>query len=264
MTASVSTRGMKGADFLDAEREAMYIATLEYYVGIVKRDAGRKIVFADNSGWNLDRIATRIPIDAKASIEFISLAKDDFDISRGKGFNETVLINKVIEKSSSIRAAGAFLKVTGRYPIFNLPYFLGEAENFISNGGQFYGDVKDHKIYDVLFPSNTAQWNGHAAYTVLFATTIDFWNANLSVLLPEINDYSGDWIECVWYRRLIGYRRNKDCRVSLRFRREPVCGGLQGSYGSSFAFSKDNNSRKAKFMRFVGNCIRICTPWLWF
>ena len=32
MTASVSTRGMIGADFSDAEREKMYLETLAYYI----------------------------------------------------------------------------------------------------------------------------------------------------------------------------------------------------------------------------------------
>ena len=265
MTASVSTRGMKGADFSDAEREAMYVTTIRYYLEVLlKKDQERKIVFADNSGWDLGRIKAQFSEAPDNRIEFISLDVNDFDISKGKGYNETILINKAIERSNVVRSVGAFMKVTGRYPIFNLGYYLKEADRFIANGGLYYGDMKDHKLYDAIFPGNTAKWNGHAAYTVLFATTVDFWREHLSPLLPKINDYTGDWIECVWYRELIKWRNNKDKHVSLRFKREPICGGLQGSVGDTFAFTKDNNSAKAKVMRFVGNCIRAFTPWFWF
>jgi hypothetical protein len=32
MTASVATRGMKGADFTDEEREKMYLSTIRFYI----------------------------------------------------------------------------------------------------------------------------------------------------------------------------------------------------------------------------------------
>lgn len=265
MTASVSTRGMRGADFSDPEREAMYIETIKYYVSaLLKNDPERKIVFVDNSGWDLGRIKAQMQDMPAERVEFISLDVKDFDVSKGKGYNETILINQAIERSHIIRSASAFLKVTGRYPIFNIGYYLCEADAFIGSGGQFYGDIKDHKLYDILFPGKTGKWNGHAAYTVLFATTVDFWKEHLFGLLPKINDYTGDWIECVWYRELIRWRYSKDERVRLRFRREPICGGLQGSICDTFAFSKDNNSLKTRIMRFIGNCIRTVTPWFWF
>lgn len=57
MTASVSTRGMKGACFSDEERYGMYLGALRYYVDkfFIKPGAVNdiKIVFADNSGWDL-------------------------------------------------------------------------------------------------------------------------------------------------------------------------------------------------------------------
>lgn len=265
MTASVSTRGMKGADFSDSEREAMYIAAVNYYVAaLLKKEPGRKIVFVDNSGWDLGRIAAQVSDLPAGQIEFISLDVKDFDISKGKGFNETILINHAIEKSQLIRSVGAFLKVTGRYPILNIGLYLKESDRFITDGGQFYGDMKDHRLYDILFPKKTDKWNGHAVYTVLFATTVNFWKEHLFRLLPKINDYTGDWIECVWFRELVKYRGNDSQCVRLRFSREPICGGQQGSNVDTLAFSKDNNSLKCKMMRIVGNCIRTVTPWFWF
>lgn len=266
MTASVSTRGMIGADFSDAEREKMYLETLAYYIKeFISGDKPRHIVFVENSGWNLDAYKKKLPrVIDDAIIEFIALNPDDFDVSKGKGYNELILINQAIERSPVIKGVGAFMKVTGRYPIYNLGYFLNQADRFIQDGGQFWGDIKDHKVYDMLFPHNTAKWNGHAAYTVLFATTLSFYKSRLGPSYVECNDYVGRWVECVWYDILAPYRGKRGSGVCLRFKREPICGGLQGSSVQTIAFSKSNQSLKSKIMRFVGNSIRTFMPWFWF
>lgn len=266
MTASISTRGMVGADFGDEEREKMYLETLGYYVDeLLANDALRKIIFVENSGWDIDKFKSKILNLPEGRVEFLSLDPKCFDISKGKGYNELILINQAVERSCALREAGAFIKVTGRYPVYNLLYFLQKAEQFIfGQGGRFYGDMKDHSVYDFLFPNNTSKWNGHAAYTVLFASTIKFYQEELGPLYNLCNDYKGRWVECVWYDALVKYRGGKDCGVSLRFKREPVCGGLQGSSAQTIAFSKNNLSFKSRLMRFIGNCIRIFMPWFWF
>ncbi len=266
LTASISTRGMVGADFSDTEREKMYLETLIQYIEeFSTNDSSRHIIFVENSGWDIEEFQGKIPFPLSGkSVEFISLDPKDFDVTRGKGYNELIMLNQVIERSAVVKEIGAFMKVTGRYPIYNLAYYLESADKFIGNGGQFWGDIKDHKVYDFLFPHNTAKWNGHAAYTVLFATTVDFYKKRLGPLYSECNDYIGRWVECVWYDALKGFRGKKGCGVSLRFRREPICGGLQGSGAQTIAFSKSNQSLKSRIMRFVGNCIRIFMPWFWF
>ena len=109
-----------------------------------------------------------------------------------------------------------------------------------------------------------ADFSDDAAYTVLFATTVGFYKTKLGPLYSECNDYVGRYVECVWYDALKEYRGQKGCGVSLRFKREPICGGLQGSSAQTIAFSKSNQSLKSRIMRFVGNCIRIFMPWFWF
>lgn len=269
LTASVSTRGMKGACFSDKERENMYIDTLGVYCReILAKDPKREIVFADNSGWNLTHIRESVPERFRDRIEFISLSPDDFDNSKGKGYNESILMTRAIAKSRAIRERGAFFKVTGRYPVYNLTHFLAAAEKHIGRGGKFYGDIKDHGLYDFIFktllrkPERT--WNGHAAYTVLFAAMVDFYMTELWPLYDQCNDYEGRCIEDVWFGVLGKYRGAKNCGVSLRFDREPVCGGLQGSSGDTISFSKDNASFKSKVMRLAGNFIRTFAPWFWF
>jgi hypothetical protein len=174
------------------------------------------------------------------------------------------MMNAVLDKSRFIKEAGAFLKVTGRYPIYNIAYFMDKAEHHIANGGVYYGDMKDHGIYDFLFPDDTAKWNGHAAYTVLFATTVDFYKCNLASTYEQCCDATGDYIECVWHKLLVKFRGDSRSGVSLRFGREPVCGGMQGSVAKTIAFSKRNDSFRSVVMRGVGNFIRFAFPWLWF
>lgn len=265
MTAAVSAGGMVGADFSDDVRERMYLESIEFYIKeLLVNDEARKVVFVENSGWNITAFKSKIKNLPENQIEFVSLDPDDFDLARGKGYNELISINQAIDKSKTLQDADGFMKVTGRYPVYNLRHYLQEAEKFFAAGGRFYGDMKDHKLYDFLFPHNTAKWNGHAAYTVLFATTKEFYKARLGHLYSECNDYSGRWIECVWYDELKQYRGKEKCGVRLRFNREPICGGMQGSSAQTVAFSKNNQSFKCRIMRLVGNGIRVFMPWFWF
>lgn len=137
MTASISTRGMNGACFTNQERERMYMGALQYYSSVLPKKDGFKIVFAENSGWDLTSIKNILRKTENADIEFISLSPACFDISKGKGYNELLLINHAIELSTCIRNSIGFMKVTGRYPIYNIRYFLDQACNFILEGGGF-------------------------------------------------------------------------------------------------------------------------------
>lgn len=261
MTASVSTRGMKGADFSDDEREKMYLKTLAFYHSEFPE---HKIVFVENSGWDISKFKEKAGCDSNR-VEFISLSPKDFDVSKGKGYNELILINQAIERSAEVKKIGAFMKVTGRYPVFNLNYYLKCAERYIfKDKGCYYGDIKDHRVFDFLFPNNTQKWNGHAAYTVLFATTVEFYKRELGPRYVDCYDYTNDYVENVWFKVLKPYRGKKDCGVKLRFKLEPICGGLQGSNIQTFGFSKSNQSLKAHIARLVGNCIRLFMPWFWF
>ena len=264
MTASISTRGMVGADFTDDEREKMYLETLSFYgEKLLNNDGDRKIVFAENSGWDLDSLKSKLICQYPCQIEFVSLNPDEFDISKGKGYNELLLISKAIKCAKSLKEAKAFLKVTGRYPIYNLAYFLQDAEKFFYNGGALYCDMKDHSLYDIVF-RNPSIWNGHKVGTGMFASTINFYEEKLGPLYAKCNDYTGRWVECVWYDALCHYRRHPCPEVSLRFKVEPVYGGMQGSNNSTFTFSKNNQSFKKKIMRFVGNILRRHVPNFWF
>ena len=128
MTASVSTKGMKGACFSDTEREQMYLNALSFYITeLLNKDRNQCIVFAENSDWDLSAMKKKLPPYNEEQIEFVSIPSEMFDISKGKGYNELLLINKTLEMSEQIKSNEAFFKVTGRYPIYNIRYFLNKA-----------------------------------------------------------------------------------------------------------------------------------------
>lgn len=262
MTASVNTRGMKNACFTDEEREDMYAKTLQIYINKLLTNvsgSGYKLVFVENSGWDLIRIQNKIQIDDRSQIEFISLDPTVFDISKGKGYNELLLIKLAINQSRFISESKAFLKVTGRYPIYNIQYFLDEASRlFFSKGIDLYIDIKDHKIYDWLHLG----WNGHSADVRLFAVSVDFFLNQIAYRYVELNDYNGFLFEGLMYDIVKSNMKNKN--IVCRFKKEMHLGGFEGSNVNAVSFSKDQNSFKGKIKRIMGNFIRRFLPFFWF
>lgn len=262
MTASVSTRGMKGARFTDEEREKMYLDTVRYYLQTLPED--QVLVFAENSGWDLAAFARKVgdDVECQKRVEFISVDPAICDQSRGKGYNEVLLMNDAVKRSAAIRAAGTFMKVTGRYPVRNISFFLAEAKAFYAKGGRYYGDMKDHKIYDILFPGQTARWNGHAAETAMFSSTVPFYNEVLADSYLQCNDYTEQWLEVVWHRLLVPYRKQKNSGVSLRYPIEPWFSGVQGSYQRTDPIWR-KRAWMRKFMSWFSHFVRKYVKWLW-
>lgn len=269
MTASVSTRGMEGARYSDLEREKMYVETLSYYLhNLLKSAPQQEIVFAENSGWDLNRLRVSLSEDGIDRVEFIALPKEAFDISRGKGYNELLLINMAIEQSKVIQERGAFFKVTGRYPIYNLSRFINEASDAFDKGVEFYCDVKDHRFFDWLHLG----WCGHAADARLFAVNIDYYQQHIGCRYKELNDYDGHLLEGLLFQDVkLAYEKGKnkytgavaDGKIIARFSREPVFGGMEGSMIDAVSFSADQNSLKNRMKRLMGNGFRVFFPWIW-
>lgn len=257
MTASVSTKGMKGACFTDHEREAMYVNALSYYIVNIQRKSDVRIVFAENSDWDLEAIKSKLPQYDSTQIEFISVPSELFDISRGKGYNELLLINETLKRSLFIKESGAFFKVTGRYPIYNLKYFLNCASKQIyRNGVSLYADIKDHCLYDWLHLG----WCGHSFECRLFGVENDYYQRQIAPLYVECNDYTGALLENILFKCVkIG-----GGKINLRFKREPHFGGVEGSDINAVSFSKEQDSLKGKMKRFVGNVIRTFFPFFYF
>lgn len=124
MTASVDPRGCLSSRFDPQCREKQYASALRFYLRVL-RDGGpcvfKRIVFAENSGWDLENLRAIVPDEFKSSVEFLSIPIDDFVQERGKSYNEMLLINKACTSSMFLSDPSTrFVKVTGRYPIWNI------------------------------------------------------------------------------------------------------------------------------------------------
>ena len=261
MTASVDTHGMKGALFSAAEREKMYVGTLQFYLDTICRDPRQKIVFCDNSGWDLDSIRAKVGRRTDA-IEWLSLAPDNFDVSRGKGCNELILMTQAAERSRLIRESGAFFKVTGRYPIYNLGYLVKRASKSIYKDGiKWYCDIKDHPIYDWC----RLGWAGHDFDARLYGVERTFFLSRLAPLVLKVDDYPYEsTLEAMFFDALKGDLCGEP--IVDRFPREPRFGGRAGHRNGArnWTWSEDNDSLLERTKRLVGNMIRIFVPGLKF
>ncbi len=121
MTASVCTRGMKGACFSDEERERMYASALCFYIRKLTYNPDQRIIFAENSGWDLNHLKELLPPFNDSQIEFLSAPIEMFDISKGKGYNELLLINYAISNSLSMTKMGG---VAGFSKLLDVTLFL--------------------------------------------------------------------------------------------------------------------------------------------
>lgn len=255
MTASVDTRGMSQARFSPEEREKMYISTLIYYGKKLLDKGDYTLIFADNSGWDLNRIKSALPKRFSDKTEFLALDPADFDVSRGKGYNEVLLIKSAIEQSSHLLSQQAFLKVTGRYPVFNIRYFLDYGSREIyEKGKDLYIDMKDHSLYGKL----GLNWSSRFADVRIFGVTNAFFLNYVFTENYKLNDNEGKMFEGLMYNLIKPQMHNR--QLVYRFNREPCFGGLEGSHIPAFSFSGDQTSLKNRIKRLTGNVLRTLAP----
>lgn len=261
LTASVDTRGMSGARFAALEREKMYVDTLNYYIDDFRsREGEYELVFAENSGWSKTSILSKLHDADNVFIEYLSIDKELFDQSKGKGYNEMLLLDIASEQSASIQNSGAFFKLTGRFPILNLYALLKEVEKYSGKNMQFYGDCKDHNLYDWLH----LPINGHAGECRYYAVSLDFWNKHFKSNYKKIDDYKGPLIEDFFLEVMRETKR--EIGVHCRYKTQAAFSGNGGhslGKGLAFFYSTNNDSALMKFKRGLRQAIRWCFPWWW-
>lgn len=255
MTASVNTRGMSQARFSPEEREQMYIDALRFYSRELLDKENYTLVFAENSGWDLDRIKASLPEKYRKKTEFLALNPADYDISRGKGYNEVILIKAAIEQSAYLKEHQAFLKVTGRYPISNIRYFIDYgSQQILENGKDLYIDMKDHNLYRKL----GLNWSSRFADVRLFGTSNSFFLNYVAIEKYKLNDSEGRMFEGLMYNLIKPQMDNQ--QLVYRFNREPHFGGREGTLIPAFSFAENQNSLKGRIKRITGNMLRILAP----
>lgn len=118
LSGTVDTKEMELVERKDPSvREKDYIESLSFW-----RGQGLKIVFCENSGWDLSKIRNEISGDA--AVEILQFEGQNFPKNLGKGYGEMGIIKFAFAHSEFIGNARMVIKVTGRYRVRNFRTFL--------------------------------------------------------------------------------------------------------------------------------------------
>ena len=246
--ATVNPQGMKGANFDPEERLNMYVEALEFYA-----NKGLKVVFAENSG-SVGLVAEKVIAD---NVEYVDVSGYEYDQSRGKGYNETILIHKAVECSSMIRDAGCFFKITGRLKLLNVESLVSEC---LKGYQIFRADCKDHKVYEWLH----MPINGHAGECRYWFASTEFFESMMWPRVNELNDYEPNI--CLAEDLMLDVCRQSRAKegCSDRFRTQARISGKGGhnlGRGWSFFYSTDNDSFALRVKCFIRQMLRWLMPW---
>lgn len=248
---------MKGAMYAPAERAEMYRSALAFYVSeLAKSSDGGCIVFAENSDSRID-----LPtIPSNVNVEYLNISPDEFDNSKGKGYNEVLLIRKTIEKSEIIKQHGCFFKITGRLKLLNVRKMLAECNKKKSKAQlHFLADCKDHSIYEKL---HIRVW-GHVGECRYWYADTQFFEQYIGSRYQWLNDY-------VFPTRLAEDLMLDVCRqtrgmagCSDRFRTQAILSGVGGhniEKGSTFFHSTNNDLWQMRLKCFLRQMLRWFLP----
>lgn len=264
LTATVDPQGMQGANFNPADRAAMYVDALNFYVSVFEREPSesRCIVFGENSGYPADKILSQVKKVPNVKIEYLNLGTAGFDQSKGKGYNETILLRMAVERSEAIAAAGGFFKITGRLKVLNIRKLLAECQKHrgSASGLSFLADCKDHKVYEWLH----MPINGHAGECRYWFASKSFFLSEMAPRYAEMNDYTDPPVlaEDLMLDVCRKTRGRKDCHD--RFRTQARISGKGGhnlGTGSSFFYSTDNDSLPLRIKCGLRQLLRWLAPW---
>ncbi len=264
LTATVDPQGMKGANFDPDVRAQMYVEALNFYVSAFESEPEKQwsIVFGENSGYPAGKILDLVKKTANVTIEYLSLGTEGFDQTKGKGYNETLLLRMVAEQSKYIAEAACFFKLTGRLKVLNILKLLDECQcrRESSDGLSFLADCKDHNVYEWL----RMPINGHAGECRYWFASREFFLQEMAPRYAEMNDYAEPPVlaEDLMLDVCRKTRGRKDCRD--RFRTQARISGRGGhnlGKGSSFFYSTDNDSLPLRIKCGLRQLLRWILPW---
>lgn len=258
LLTSTITPNVKGGNFSANERLEMYRSTLKYYSDTI----GKKypILLVENSGYNLEIIQKEFSecllletIGFTPPTMASIINKDSFDNSKGKGYNEFLMIKKGLEQSKSLRQCTHFLKITGRYPMLNINDMVKEIERYGHNL-LFMADIKDTALYDTL----RIKKDGHWGDSRFFVANTKYYRENMSdsYLWMDDNIY-GRFAEDYIFNF---YQEHKnEPAFSFRFKHQVRFGGRSGAKG----YNEEYDSAKKRLTNVIHGILRFAFPWLW-
>ena len=252
LTASIDPKGMPGVSQPDpGDREDTYTDCFRYY--LENHPRVRKLIFAENSGWPLDRfheLASFANSHAK-EIEIISFDCNDFPREKGKSFGELLLIEKALERSRLARDVKYIGKLTGRNLLLNITALL----ETISSDFALCCDIRDHNFYELLGMPDC----GHHCDSRFFIFTRSFHSRYLKGTLAALPFANGYLIEGLLFDLVKTVERTDP--IIKRFRVEPDFRGTAGHFMKNRA--KDYGSATEIMKRRIRSCSRRVAPWLY-
>ncbi len=181
-------------------------------VGVVKR-----IVFCENSGYDLAQLVDDSKLFPECVVEFISLYGNECGETRGKGFAEIALIDHALRTSRFLMASEVIVKCTGRLSVRN-------AAKLVS---RLTADS-----YDVMC---TLRRCLTFADSRLFAATPTFLEKHLLPQQIRIDDARG-----VYFEHALARAVSQSLVDDMKWRPFPifpVIDGVSGTYGNSMNHS---------------------------
>lgn len=266
LTATIKPN-VQGGNFTEDERKDMYLSTLRYYATVIGKDY--PIYLLENSNANLESIKEEFKDSLNLTIYQFRPDNEDlyigFDNSKGKGFNEYLMIKKglsCMDTPPDNQAITHFLKITGRYPMLNICSIIGETENRGRDGILFMADVKDTRLYEMIGIDTLSSHWGDSRF---FMAEIDYYLKNLSDCYLEMNDYKeGQWAEHYILRLSREYR--KDPRFKFRFKTQVRFAGVSGTLTSEHLHAgiRRQDSPANRIKASARQILRYIFPNIWF
>jgi hypothetical protein len=248
MTGSIDPKGMRvNQAVADPKvREQEYAKSISFYLEHHSRI--RRIVFAENSGWPLDRLRELIESrKQQQEVEFCSFSLNDYPREWGKSYGEMLLMDHAFAESRLISRSRYVAKVTGRIILKNLTKMLKTAPEPLD----FYTDLRDHHLYDWLGVKATAQ-HGESRFFVL---TPQFYESHFRGKYALMKENGGMFMETFIFNTV--KESMPQGKIFGRFRREPQYRGIAGHHGKSYSTPREWCKQS------VRGVARRVVPWLW-
>ncbi len=251
LTSSVDPNGMPGiTQSGPLEREATYADCLRFYL---QNDPGvRRIIFAENSGWPLDRFHEEVAVNNPHAkeVELLSFNCNDYPRERGKSYGELLLMKNAIASSRLATSSKYVGKMTGRNLLLNLTELLER----VPREFELLCDIRDHNFYQLLRMPDC----GHHCDSRFFVFTRGFFERHFLPIYTSESFASGYPIESILFDLVKSLEKTEP--IIKRFQVEPEYGGAAGHFIKNKA--KDYSSTSEAVKRRIRSYSRRVTPWL--
>ena len=149
--------------------------------------AVNRIVFVENSGYDLSEFEELTSPHREKSVEFLSFVCPEFPVERGKGYGEVLCLEHALQHSTLLKQSQIFVKASGRY--------------YLRNGNRLLNFANQNPQLQIICNlEKNLTWADSRA----FAGSVDFLANYLLPLKESINDSKGVYFEHILARAAHG------------------------------------------------------------